>query len=64
MKGQSLREKLNISYMSYYESILVNVKLGKGITLIPQSLPIRIEREYAPIKVGRIQKTYRCYFIR
>lgn len=43
IKLNDLKEKLNISYKKYYESILANVKAGKGITLMPQSLTTRID---------------------
>lgn len=46
IKGNSLKEKLNITYMKYYESILANVKTGKGLTLVPQSLATRIDSMY------------------
>lgn len=46
IKKNSLKQKLNISYMDYYESILANVKAGKGITLIPKSLTTRIDSMY------------------
>ncbi len=43
LKNYSLKDKLYINYVDYYETILANVKANKGITLIPQSLTIRLE---------------------
>ena len=43
LKNYSLKDKLHINYVDYYETILANVKANKGITLIPQSLTIRLE---------------------
>ncbi|MCC2072406.1 LysR family transcriptional regulator [Staphylococcus epidermidis] len=43
LKNYSLKDKLHINYVDYYETILANVKANKCITLIPQSLTIRLE---------------------
>ncbi len=43
LKSYSLKDKLHINYVDYYETILANVKANKGITLTPQSLTTRLE---------------------
>lgn len=43
LKNYSLKDKLHIDYVDYYETILANVKANKGITLTPQSLATRLE---------------------
>ena len=43
LKNYSLKDKLHIDYVDYYETILANVKANKGITLTPQSLTTRLE---------------------
>lgn len=43
LKSYSLKDKLHIDYIDYYETILANVKTNKGITLTPQSLTTRLE---------------------